>query len=391
MAEKNIPRKKFLQQAATIGAASMIAPKVLQAKNSFRADKKTRAAVIGCGNVSEKYLPHLSANPYTELVCTCDIIPERAQKAAAKYNIPHSYPNIGDMIAYENFDLLVNLTDMQAHGMLNKQALQAGRNVWSESPLANSYSEASDLYFLAKKNKVRIWSAPAAANSPQFAFMAQIVKDGKLGDIVAAHAYNDELAPLWSAFYFEKGGGCLNACGVNNLTMLTGIIGPVRSVMAMTSVMLKIRKTGNKGEIKAEGEDNATVLLDHGNGVFSHLMCGFNYFNSVNNDDADDKMPAISIIGKKGRMHLIGDDQKTSGVFLATHDDEKGTMHAADSGNYTPETGASVVAESLVTGKEPRISMEHALHVLEIVGAAKDSQSTGKRIILQSGFQWPMI
>ena len=52
--------------------------------------------------------------------------------------------------------------------------------------------------------------------------------------------------------------------------------------------------------------------------------------------------------------------------------------------------GASVIAESLATGTEPRINAEHALHVLEIIEAARESQATGKRINLQSTFKWPM-
>ena len=158
--ENIIHRKKFLQQAVTIGAGSMIAPQILRAKNLLNVDKKIRVGVIGCGSVSRMYFPHLSKNPYAELVCTCDIIPERAQTAATKFNIPKWYPNITEMLAGTSFDIMVNLTNMQEHEHLNRQAIQAGRNVWSEKPMANSYKAGAELLALAKSKNVRIWGAP---------------------------------------------------------------------------------------------------------------------------------------------------------------------------------------------------------------------------------------
>jgi Oxidoreductase family, NAD-binding Rossmann fold len=86
-----------------------------------------RIGVIGCGSVSSQYLPHLSKSPHVELVSVCDIICARAQKRAAEYRVPHHYPHIDQMLAGAPFDLFVDLTDMQEHGRLNRQALLADR------------------------------------------------------------------------------------------------------------------------------------------------------------------------------------------------------------------------------------------------------------------------
>ncbi|MBS1599686.1 MAG: Gfo/Idh/MocA family oxidoreductase [Bacteroidetes bacterium] len=390
--EKNqtIHRKKFLQQAVALGAGSVIAPQILKANNFFKADKKIRVAVIGCGSVSNMYFPHLSKNPFAELVCTCDIIPERAQKAATKYNIPKWYPNITDMLAGTNFDLMINLTNMQEHEHLNRQAIQSGRNVWSEKPMANSYKAGAELLELAKSKNLRIWGAPCVVQSPQFVFMAQAVKDGKLGKPAAATAHYGHLGPTWSAFFYEKGGGSLPDLGVYNIASLTGILGPARSVVAMTSIITETRHTDNKPVVKVEAEDNAALLMEHSNGTISHVMCGFNYFDPYGHEGTGQEKPTISIVGTKGSMHLIGYDWKPFGVDLATPEDEKGTRYVTDAGNYVWEMGASVIIEGMATGKEPRINVEHALHVLEIIEATRTSQATGKRIPLQSTFKWPM-
>ncbi|TAE53844.1 MAG: gfo/Idh/MocA family oxidoreductase, partial [Bacteroidetes bacterium] len=241
-------RTKFLSQCGTLGAAALFAPLAMQAGELF-ADRKIKIGLIGCGSVSNMYLPHLSKSPYVELVSVCDIIPEKARLAAEKYKVPNHYPHIDQLLAGAPFDLMVNLTDMQEHGRLNKLALMAGKHVWSEKPMANTYKEGRALLDLAIEKKLRIWGAPAVVNSPQFAFMSRCIQQGKLGKVSSAHAHYGHLGPTWSAFFYEKGGGSLPDLGVYNLATLTGLLGPVQSVVAMTSIVTPKRKTDNKGDI----------------------------------------------------------------------------------------------------------------------------------------------
>jgi predicted dehydrogenase len=384
-----LTRKEFLQQSSSVMAGLLLTPILAESKNY--ADKKIKIGVIGCGSVSNMYLPHLSKSPFVELVSTCDIRYERAKKQAATYAIKNHYPHIDQMLAGAPFDLLVNLTDMQEHGRLNKQAIQAGKHVWSEKPMANTYKEGKELLDLAIQKNLRIWGAPAVVNSPQFAFMSKTIQEGKLGKVSAAHAHYGHLGPDWSAFFYEKGGGSLPDLGVYNLATLTGLLGPARSVMAMTSIVTASRKIQNKGQIKVEAEDNAMVLMDHGNGTLSHVQCGFNYFDPYGHEGEGQEKPTISIWGTQGNMCLIGYDWAPFGVDLATPDNEKGVRLATDTGSYVWQQGASVIAESMVNEKEPYINAEHALHVLEIIEAARESGSSGKRIPLTSTFKWPVI
>src|SRR5258705_6923254 len=124
-----ISRNEFLKQSSLAALATLLAP-LANASSLGIADRKIKVAVIGCGSVSTQYLPHITKSPYVEVVATCDIIVERAKKAAEKYNVPNYYPHIDQLLAGSKFDLMLTLTDMQEHGRLNKQALLAGRNVW---------------------------------------------------------------------------------------------------------------------------------------------------------------------------------------------------------------------------------------------------------------------
>jgi predicted dehydrogenase len=221
--------------------------------------------------------------------------------------------------------------------------------------------------------------------------MAQQINQGKLGKVAAAHAHYGHLGPSWSAFFYEKGGGSLPDLGVYNLSTLSGLLGPVKSVMAMTNVLTETRNVDDKGEIKVEAEDNASVLMEHQSGAISHVMCGFNYFDPYGHQGKGQEKPTISLVGTKGAMHLIGYDWMPFAVEMATIEHEQPQKFATDPGSYVWEQGASVICESLITGTEPLINAEHSLHVLEIIEAARKSQKEGKRIQLKSVFPYPVV
>ena len=320
----------------------------------------------------------------------CDIFPERAKKRAEEFHIPNQYPHIDQLLAGAPFDLLVNTTDMQEHERLNRQALQAGKNVWSEKPIANSLAAGQELLALAKRQGVRIWGAPAVVMSPQFAFIAKSLAAGKLGRVAAAHADYGHTGPGWSAFFYQKLGGSLPDLGVYNLTTLTGLLGPAKAVAAMLSIVTPTRQIDRVGQIDVTEEDNAQVLLDHGNGIISHVQCGFNYFNPHGHEGKLETRHTVHIVGSQGYMGLVGYDWEPLGVDLATEEKPGIERHVPDAAGYVWQQGASLAANCILTGDDMLITPEHALHVLEIITAAREAQTSGRRIALTSTFNWPL-
>jgi len=352
--------------------------------------RRIRTGVIGCGSVSNQYLPVLKGCPFVEVVSVCDIRPERARKQAETYQVGHHYPDIEAMLSGVPFDFLIDLTDMQAHEAINRRALQAGKHVWSEKPIANSLQAGEELLRLARQRSVRLWGAPITVQSPQFAFMARKVASGDLGRIAAAHAFYGHEGPDWSSFFYEKGGGSLPDLAVYNLTSLTGLLGPVRKVTAMLTIVTPERSIHEKGNIRVTEEDNAMLLLDHGKGVISHVQSGFNYFNPHGHDGSGEKRHTIQITGSRGYVGMVGYDWAPQGVEWATMEHPQLMRESTESGGYLWQQGAALAAECLATGKEPLVTPEQALHVLEIITAARASSATGRTIPLKSHFRWPL-
>ncbi|MGB2846024.1 MAG: Gfo/Idh/MocA family oxidoreductase [Saprospiraceae bacterium] len=387
---ESITRKKFLQRTALAGVSILL--NSLQGWASDNGDKKLRVGLIGCGSVSNRYIPHLQSSPLVEIVSLCDIKYERAVAQNKLYQVnAATYPHIDQMLAGVPFDMMITTTDMQLHGALNKKALMAGKHVWSEKPMANTYAEGKALLDLARSKNLRFWGAPAVVNSPQFAFMSKCIQEGKLGRIASAHGQYGHTGPGWSAFFYEKNGGSMPDLGVYNIASLTGLLGPARSIVSMLSIVNPDRTVDDKGKIKVEAEDNAHILMQHDHHVISHVMCGFNYFDPHGHEAKDQKLHSIQIYGDQGNLRLIGYDWESNGVYLDNSWDHPPVLYQEDSEGYVWQEGATRVAESLINHAEPRINVEHALHVLEIIEAARKSSASGKKIPLKSTFKWPMV
>jgi predicted dehydrogenase len=90
-------------------------------------------------------------------------------------------------------------------------------------------------------------------------------------------------------------------------------------------------------------------------------------------------------------MRLIGYDWETYGVYLDDSWDKPATLYEPETGGYMWQEGATKVGESIIKNMEPRINVEHALHVLEIIEASRKSSASGVKVELVSTFEWPMI
>jgi len=350
--------------------------------------RKVRVAVVGCGNVSEKYLPHLQQSPAVELVAVCDPLYERAQRHARTYSIEHAFQDIDQLLVEVDFELLVNLTPMPLHAPFNRKALEAGRNVWCEKPIAADLKEAQALLALAQQHGVGLWGAPSGPISPVFQSMEQVLSSGAIGNVYVAHGIFGWSGPSWpgSAWFYQKGGGSLFDLGVYSLTMLTGLLGPAQSVVAMAGIAVRERVIAGE-TIAVEADDNVALILDHGNTAYSVTQTGFVYGTQRNDW-------TIQLIGTEGAMTMAGYawDPGEVRVYQGDHMSNTGRWETVqqEPQEYVWQGGATYIAECLAKEVQPRLSGAHAVHVLEVMLAALQSAQTGQRVQITSTFPWPL-
>jgi predicted dehydrogenase len=387
-------RRDFIKNASLATAA--LAGAGLALNESFAATQprvnrdKIRIGHIGCGSVSGAYLPVMTKHPNVEVVSVCDIIPERAKKRAEQFHVKNVYPNIDAMLAGVEFDFLINTTSMPSHYPVNKKGLEAGKHVWSEKPMALEVSKGKELIALAEKRGVGFWAAPNCVISPQFAFMARTIAEGKIGKVTAAHGTYGHGGPTWSAWFYQKGGGSLYDLGVYNVTTLTGLLGPVTEVVGMTDKVYDTRKVEDKGVVKVEADENTMLIMKHQSGALSHVQTGFGYFEQERLR-GERKLYTIDVMGTKGVMHLQGWDWASAGIDLAYEGEAVLETFCKDQWKYEWVGGAAYVCDCLLTGAPSLITPQHGLHVLDVMNACHESQRTGKRITCHTTFPWPLI
>jgi len=159
----------------------------------------------------------------------------------------------------------------------------------------------------------------------------------------------------------------------------------------MTAILNPTRKVEDRGEVKVTADENTMLIMHHGNGVLSHVQTGFVYWDHERLPTNERKLYTIDITATEGAMHLQGWDWGPAGIDLAHKGEAVLETQSKEPGKYDWVGGASYVAECLITGKPSLITPEHGLHVLEVMNACHESQSTGRRIQIETTFKWPLF
>ena len=153
--------------------------------------KKLRIAIVGCGGIAnQKHMPSIKANgEKAEMVAFCDIIPERAQKAAQEYGVEGAkvYTDYKEMLADKSIDIdVVHVcTPNVAHCPITVAAFEAGKHVMCESPICTSSKKCLELFNLAKEKNLILMDAIRTNYSMAYNRLLLLLKSGKIGDILS--------------------------------------------------------------------------------------------------------------------------------------------------------------------------------------------------------------
>ncbi len=341
-----------------------------------------RLGIIGCGNVLSAYraaIDKLRARGLAEVLLACGRESQRAA-ACAELHIEHFTTNEKEVTDSPDVDLVLILTSMPHHGHLARAALEAGKHVLVEKPLATDLGEAATLVQLATRSPGHLVCAPFTILSPTFQTMAHRISRGDIGKPCSARARYGWSGPWWSEWFYKPGGGCLFDLGVYCVTSLTGLLGPARRVMAMTGVAISQREV-NGQTIDVEAEDNAQVLLDFGEGAFAVVTSGFTMQQY--------RTPALEVYGTTGTIQMLGDDWDPDGYELWQNSAGAWQLFKETDPNWSWTDGLRHLVECIRDGTKPLVPPSHALHVFEIMLKAQQSGREGRALAIDSTFTRP--
>src|SRR3989454_4530465 len=343
-----------------------------------------RIGIIGCGNVLNAYrvsLDKLRIRGAAEAVMACG---RAAQRAATceELGAQRFTTEAQEVIASPDVDVVVILTSMTEHARLARAALEAGKHVLVEKPLATSLAEAKSLTELASRSPGYLVCAPFTILSPTFQTIARRIRQGDIGRPCSARARYGWAGPSWSEWFYKPGGGRLFDLGVYCLTSLTGLLGPAKRVMAMTGVAIPEREINGR-KIRVEAEDNAQVLLDFGDAAFAVVTSGFTLQQY--------RCPALDIYGTTGTIQMLGDDWDPDGYELWQNSVGAWQVFKETTPDWPWTDGLNHLIECIRNGSRPLVTPAQAHHVLEIMLKAQQAGRDGRTLLIESPFTPPVF
>jgi predicted dehydrogenase len=340
--------------------------------------------IIGCGSVFwtpyMSLIERLQGQGRVHPAAVYDADPDKHRAAARRLDLA---PDLADDLAvcqHPDVDVVLVLTSMPEHGRLARAALEAGKHVLVEKPVATTLGEAEEVLDVAAGAEGHLVCAPHILLSPTYRAMHRRVGSGEIGGLLTARARYGWAGPDWSRWFYELGGGALFDLGVYNVTSLCGFFGPARRVTAMTGVAIPERVVG--GDVmRVQAEDNAQVLIDFGDARFAVVTTGFTMQRY--------RSPCIELYGTHGVLQMLGDDWAPEGYELWRNDTAAWELHPESDPAWPWTDGLRHLVECIENGTAPVTRPEHAYHALEIMLAAQAAGADGRAREISSDFPAP--
>lgn len=242
-----------------------------------------RIAIVGCGFVADYYLKTLPNYPELKVAGVMDRVEERATKFSAYHSVS-KYDSLEALLADPTVEIVLNLTNPSSHYEVSKAALEAGKHVYSEKPLAMAMSEAEELVNLAEQRGLLISSAPCNLLSESAQTVWKALREKKIGHPRLVYAEMDdglvhrmpyqkwvsESGTPWP-YKDEFEVGCTLEHAGYYVTWLTAFFGPAETVTAFSSCLIPDKQTDVPLDVNAP--DFSVACIKFASGVVARLTC----------------------------------------------------------------------------------------------------------------------
>ena len=286
----------------------------------------TGVAFVGTGFVADYYMTTLANHPELQLIGVWDQNPHRLAQFCAFYDV-QAFESYDAVLGDPRVAIVVNLTNPQSHFEMSSRALDAGKHVYSEKPLAMQPEQIAALGAKAKERALSLCSAPANAHSAAFHHCARLLAEGRIGTPHAVYAEMEDGPVHWDNWRewrsvsgahwpglheFEL--GCTLEHAGYALSWMLALFGPVRHVAANASLVFPDKGKGT--ETLTLGPDLTMGLLQFDNGIAARLTCGL----------ASERKRSLTIMGDRGMLVVRDLWDHYSPINLTTPDRAKNLL-----------------------------------------------------------------
>ncbi|MCL6444929.1 MAG: Gfo/Idh/MocA family oxidoreductase [Alicyclobacillus sp.] len=356
---------------------------------------KLRIGIVGCGGIANgKHLPALSRlSNKVELVAFCDIVPDRAEKAKAQYGTADSktYVDYRELLKDASIDVVHVLTPNDSHAEITVAALESGKHVMCEKPMAKTAEGARRMVEAAKRTGKKLTIGYNNRFRPDSQHLYQLCRQGVLGDIYFARALavRRRAVPTWGVFLDEEkqGGGPLIDIGTHALDLTLWMMDNYKPKLVVGTTFHKLGQRENAANAwgpwdpkKFTVEDSAFGFVVMENGATIILESSW-ALNTLQVDEAKtvlcgteagaDMFGGLRLNGEEmGRLWTKQIDLSTGGV----------AFYEGSGSQRSEDLEAQTWIDAILNDKDPVVKPEQALVVTEILEAMYKSASSGQAV-----------
>ena len=352
--------------------------------------KPVKIGIVGVGAISGIYHENITKTfREIEVAGVCDLIRERAERAAENFQIAKIYEDMYELFADPEVDIVLNLTRPYEHYGVTMAALRAGKHVYSEKPLAASLKEGKEIMALAKEKNRMVGGAPDTFLGAGIQTCRKLIEDGYIGDPIGAAGFmichGHESWHPDPEFYYKYGGGPMFDMGPYYLTAMVNLVGCVRTVSAMTRASFPrrtITSNAHFGEIiDVDVPTYIAGTMQFENGAIGTLFTTFDVHYSG--------QARLEIYGSAGTL-FVPDPNGFGGPVQLLRPEDGGIREIPLVFGYSQNCralGLADMAKALQTGRRFRANSNQTYHVLEIMEGFLRSGEEKKPVEILSRFE----
>ena len=338
--------------------------------------------IVGAGVISDTYLENLTSFPDVRVVAIGDLRPDAARSKAADHGIGVG-GDVDAVLGHPDVEIVVNLTIPAAHAEVAQRALDAGKHVWNEKPLALDRAGGRAVLDAAAAAGLRVGCAPDTFLGAGLQAVRGLIEAGTIGEPLTALALLQSPGPdTWHPnpdFLFQAGAGPLFDLGPYYLTALVQILGSVGSVAAVTSTAHHRRSIGSgprAGEtFEVTAPTHVGALVSFVGGASAQVVFSF-----------DSALPRIlfELTGRDGTMILPDPNGFDGEVGVRRRGAPTTEIVTRTTARSTRGTGVLDMARAIREDRPHRADGELAYHVLDVMLAIGESAESGSFVAVDS-------
>jgi predicted dehydrogenase len=260
--------------------------------------------IVGCGDISQIYLVNAKRFRDIRIVGCADLDAAAAKRQADRHGVVAC--NVAELLKRDDVDIVLNLTIPQAHAEVSLAAIEAGKHVYSEKPLATTLRDGEQVLATAKARGLTVGAAPDTILGAGYQTARRTVDAGRIGKplsaVAAVMSHGMEHWHPNPGFFFRKGAGPVLDMGPYYVSALVSLLGPVSSVQAIAQIGFAEREVSTPGSkllgetIRVETPTTVQALLEFGSGAQATFLASWDVWKH--------SLPPIELHGEIASLRL---------------------------------------------------------------------------------------